>query len=490
LFQNSDPINKIESPQINIGINREITEHEKRSEQAIRRLEKRQILDLLLVPTSLNRISRHFAHVYKKSMSVYKIRQVVIAQEEKITAINGAFDRIAGRKITIMQIDETFKGWNVSILVVIDSVTGYILHLQRLEERNEETIVAELNPIQEHLKNVSLVLTDGAPYFPGVVKSICPDARHQLCLIHVMRGLYKYLQPFKTEFQERLSTLQHVRQAIKRLEMKKHERQYTRKKLLQKLKYWKRKRTRARNKFGVSAYQKGILEKYPQLKEINDKINLFRTSLRSLEHTIKGMGTKETKLKNKQEFAQEQKNSAWGTYMVKCRLVHRFYRLFGFTGAEYQKERERFISKLRGKNLEGCELSQEILRLLTEVKNIDSVNKENCPVRLNLNFINTNAIESINSKIRPFLEGLRKITDSHYIRTYFKLLRLYLNSTPPFSGPRKDISPIERYGYELRGRNYLDLLLDGLPPGPQYKANLRKVDVSRAAPNMLGKCIL
>ncbi|MHA1726898.1 MAG: hypothetical protein ACTSXH_19005, partial [Promethearchaeota archaeon] len=87
-------------------------------------------------------------------------------------------------------------------------------------------------------------------------------------------------------------------------------------------------------------------------------------------------------------------------------------------------------------------------------------------IQLNLQFINTNAIESINSRLRPYLESLRKITNSSYMTTYFELLRLYLNTTRPFSGRRSETSPVERYGHDLRGKNYLDLLQDGLPSGP------------------------
>jgi len=53
---------------------------------------------------------------------------------------------------------------------------------------------------------------------------------------------------------------------------------------------------------------------------------------------------------------------------------------------------------------------------------------------------------------------------------------------------RRDTSPLERYGYELRGKNYLDLLQDGLPTGPQYKIYNSRIDLSFAAPNMVNNC--
>lgn len=452
------------------------------------KLELREVLDLVMGPMTPNRISRHFYHVYGKRMSAWKVKRVVLALGERIAAVNERLDRVVSRKISIVQIDETFKGRRVSILVVIDGVTGYILHLQWLERRNEDTILAQLRPLRHLLKDAKLVLTDGASYFPAVVKELCPDARHQLCLIHVMRGLYPHLRPYKAEYTDKLRKFQSASEAVRRNDEKKRNKRYSRKKLLQKLKYWNTKRKKARARLGVRPYQKGILKKYPELKDLNEKINLIGARLRSLERTIEGLVERGARLREEREATKRKKNKEWGKYMVKCRLLHRFYRLFQLTGREYQEKRKDMISRLEGRISEGCELSKEILRVLTEVRNLDSVNKEGCPVRLNLNFINTNAVESINSKVRPYLECLRKITNSPYIRTYLKLVRLYLNTTRPFSGERSDTSPIERYGYELRGRNYLDLLLDGLPPGPQYGANLPNLNLSRAAPRMAGNC--
>ncbi|MHA1724861.1 MAG: hypothetical protein ACTSXH_08480, partial [Promethearchaeota archaeon] len=70
----------------------------------------------------------------------------------------------------------------------------------------------------------------------------------------------------------------------------------------------------------------------------------------------------------------------------------------------------------------------------------------------------------------------------------FELLRLYLNTTRPFSGSRSETSPVERYGHDLRGKNYLDLLQDGLPSGPKYGLHSSKIELSQAAPNMVGRC--
>ncbi|MBD3338406.1 MAG: hypothetical protein GF353_04825 [Candidatus Lokiarchaeota archaeon] len=486
--QNSDLCVTSKRSPLKVGINGETRDQARNRDHLPSKREQRETLDLLLAPMSPNRVSRHFYYVHGKQISAWKIRQLVLAQGEQVASINARMDQVASRKISIVQIDETFKGHRISILVVIDAVTGYTLHLQWLERRNKDTILDQLRPIRALLKNVKLVMTDGAPYFPAVVEELCPNARHQICLVHVMRGLHAHLRPHKTEYVGKLREFQSATEAVRKNDAKMRNKRYSRKKLRQKLKYWKAKRKKARTERGVRRYQRDILKKYPELRELNEKINVIGAKLRSLERTIEGAVERGIRLKQEREAVEKEKNKAWGEYMVKCRLFHRFYRLFRLTGREYQEKRKTMISRLRGRISDGCELSKEILRILTEVRGLDGINTEGSPVRLDLNFINTNAVESINSQVRPYLECLRKITDSPYVRTYLQLVRLYLNTTRPFSGGRSGTSPIERYGYELRGRNYLDLLLDGLPPGPQYGLNLPEIDLSRAAPNLVGNC--
>jgi hypothetical protein len=130
------------------------------------------------------------------------------------------------------------------------------------------------------------------------------------------------------------------------------------------------------------------------------------------------------------------------------------------------------------------------VKILTTVSNLDTVNKGNSPVRLTRNYINTNVIESINSKIRPYLDHLRNIRNTEYCGVYFNLLRLKLNSSKPFSGLRTNTCPISRYGYNLRERNWLDLIFDGLPSGPQYGINSSQLDLIRACPQRVGKCYI
>ncbi|MHA1395085.1 MAG: hypothetical protein ACTSRZ_16395, partial [Promethearchaeota archaeon] len=56
------------------------------------------------------------------------------------------------------------------------------------------------------------------------------------------------------------------------------------------------------------------------------------------------------------------------------------------------------------------------------------------------------------------------ISDSKYIQAIFDLVKLRLNTTRPHSGLRRVSSPIERCGYSLRDRTFIDLIFNGFPP--------------------------
>jgi hypothetical protein len=117
--QSSDLSREWRASQLKYSINGEITAKEVKEELALSNIDHREILDLLLAPMSPNRVARHFSQVFQKSVSAWTVKQFLLSQGKRITRLNERFDKIAGRKVIILQIDETFKGQKVSILVVL-----------------------------------------------------------------------------------------------------------------------------------------------------------------------------------------------------------------------------------------------------------------------------------------------------------------------------------------------------------------------------------
>jgi len=162
--------------------------------------QERIILDLFGGANSPNFISRHFLNVYRIIRKYHAIRRVLFKHSKRVAQLNARFDQIICDSIILMEIDETFKGRNAIFLLVVDATTGYILFMQWIPQRTKETILAALMPFQALFSKVRVILTDGAPYYPEVSHLLCPQAVHQLCLIHIIRNLFKLLQPAEQQY--------------------------------------------------------------------------------------------------------------------------------------------------------------------------------------------------------------------------------------------------------------------------------------------------
>lgn len=452
--------------------------------------EEKHILDLLMTPMSPNQVRRHFSNVFKQQRKCHKIRQVLLMKKRRIRCLNSKFDFIACQTLSLLEIDETFKGRKISLLVVIDTLTGYIFHCQWLKSRSKKGILDALESKRELFYNCILVLTDGAPYFPEVVHELCPFAKHQQCLIHVMRNLYPCLRSVQSKFrcaQVKFTGLNH---SLKEKNQKLNDVKVSFKKWKQKKSYWIKKRENLFIMHNIHPYQKNILSQYPELKIINSKINNIQSYLRAANISVAGHIAKINQTIGDISQQKAIVHKSWGIYMRELKLLYRFYNLFHVTNKEYEVERQKLLKSLPNFMDTPCELAKNIRRVLTTIKNLDTVNRENSPVRLTRNFINTNVIESANAKIRPYLDHLRKIGNTEYCRIYFELIRLKLNTSRPFSGIRNKTSPLERIGYKMRNRTWLDLIFDGLPPGPQSELFLPKLNWELACPQRIKNCII
>jgi transposase-like protein len=319
------------------------------------------------------------------------------------------------------------------------------------------------------------VLTDGATYFPEVIKEIFPNAKQQRCLIHILRNLYPHLIPQRQVYYGAIKKEQKTRKIYRELKNTHKERLKTKDALKHKLKYWKDKRIDTQTTLGVKPYQKNINRLYPELKSIYDTINFIQTQLNSLNKTLLHDKERLPLLDEDITQAKRWKNTAWNLYMASINVLYGFYNLFRQSPKTFEAKREHYLMNLIDKP--ATELIKAILDILSDVKEVSTVFMADCPVRLNRNFINTNVIESINSRLRPVLDKMKKLHDTSYLRAILEIVRLRLNTSRPYSGRRTDQSPIERCGYNLKSRTWLDLIMEGLPPGTQPQKNLLRDDL-------------
>jgi transposase-like protein len=464
---NSHDLRKIESLCINHVIDTQI--------------EEKLILDLISKGNSPHEIEDHLWNVFKLRRKYHAIRKVVLRNAKRAQHINRFFDLIACQTLLLMEVDETFKGRHISLLIVVDSLTGYIFLITWLRQRTKDEIIKLMSPLKDLFQNVKLVLTDGAPYFPDVIKEICPNAKHQRCLIHILRNIFPFIVPQRQAYMHSLQKVSKTQATYRDHETDHENRLKSLDALKHQLKYWKNKRITTQKILGVKRYQKGINQQYPPLKKIYDKLNLIQGNIRSLNKTIHHDRERLSLLKGDVDQAIHLKNSIWNIYMGYLHVLYEFYNLFRKSPSKFEADREIYITKLV--NRPTNDLSKEILRVLAEVKDLSTIYSKDCPLHLNRNFINTNVIESVNSRLRPLLDKLKKIQNTPYLSAFLEIIRLRLNSTRPYSGPRSNSSPIERCGYHLRSRTWIDLIFEGLPPGPQYQNFLELSNPEKTYPN-------
>jgi transposase-like protein len=434
--------------------------------QALSEFQKhRIILDLAGKTNSPHDIMDFFHNIYEEDITYYGIRQVILQYADKIAEINFRFDQIACNKIRMIEFDEIFKGRKICFLVIVDAETGYILFLHWLTARTKENILALLMPNQELFDKVQVVLTDGALYYPEVIKTLCRNAIHQTCLIHVIRKLFPFIDSSESQYLQALhNTTDERKELTKTLDQHK-DRQSNVKCFREKIRYWEKKRAEFLTQNNLNAYEKNILTKYPWLQQIANTLNETRTKFRSMKNTLQKDREKIKKKKMDVKFAKNRQDVFWNQYMDQLHVLYRFYALFQPSKIPFETRASAYQKTLEKWKAES--LAKEILRLLRETPNLGSIFSANCPLKLTRQYINTNVIESANSRLRPFLDKLRKWQDTPYSEVILNLIRLRLNASHPYSGLRKNTAPIERYGYFLRSRSWIDLILKGLPPGPQ-----------------------
>ena len=435
-----------------------------------RKVVNKEILSLLMNGVSPNGIRRHFKDCRSIKLTRSYIRTLVISYGKVIKKINKKFDTIAARMISILEMDETFKGMKKKILVVMDSLTGYVFLVKQIAQKSKKCIINALNSLDIDFNNVKLVLTDGAPYFPKVIQTVFPHAKHQICLVHVMRTLSSELRKLKEPYTKTKEKRKEISEKIKKEKEKQSERIYNNKLLKQQYDYNETERKKEYKRLNIKKGKKGIHKAYPHLKKRNLKLNSLDNRIKSFNKTIKNTRKKILRLKEMEKTAKKEEYKQWNLYMKECKIYWGFYRLFFYSNKKYQKRKTAFLKRLD--NLTKNDLIEKIIDLLTTVPGLDAINRESADFPLKRNFQNTNGIESFNSRFRSLLDTLRVLKRSIYSDTLFQLFRLYINTTTPTTSSRGNCSPIELYGYDLREKSTVEIIIDGLPSGPQYEVFL------------------
>ena len=197
------------------------------------------------------------------------------------------------------------------------------------------TILGALMPLEELFRNVKVVLTDGTPYFPDVIHGLCPQAVHRLCLIHIMRNLFKFLQPFEQQYRQGRRQTAKARECFN-LKQATHDFRVNKlKKLHQQVRYWESQQFTLQQQYNMQSSAKGILQQYPKLKHANAKLNEIRTKMRSMTKTKQNHKNALKEIQKTIDDAKDREDWFWWRYMDQLHVFHRFYDLFLLSKKKY-----------------------------------------------------------------------------------------------------------------------------------------------------------
>lgn len=90
----------------------------------------------------------------------------------------------------ILCIDELHLGQFV-LLLATDPVGDYPVAFALVSANDQEHMGRFLRNLQRHGLGPKVVVTDGSPLYPNLLKELWPNAEHQLCVFHAMQDLNK-----------------------------------------------------------------------------------------------------------------------------------------------------------------------------------------------------------------------------------------------------------------------------------------------------------
>ena len=216
---------------------------------------------------------------------------------------------------------------------------------------------------------------------------------------------------------------------------------------------------------GIVPNQKGINQQYPQVKKLTCRINVYRTEIRSLGKTLAHNSTKRCDLEQELTKLKEEEKPLWAKYMESHRLWKRFKRLLRGETPDFSSAWEKTTQILQKlyKKKEIRAFVAKIQHLMKDYPDLFTLAKQHHGKILAPNFWNTNRVESFNSIFRSFSDLRRHFPCPDHSDAICALFQLYYNTTPRRSKQGDYLSPIERFGVNLQGKNWVQLLFEPLP---------------------------
>ncbi len=417
-------------------------------------LQKREIVYLKLADLSYNQIIEYFKNIHGIFLTKYHIASVVREAGRRARFLNGIFDARVSKHIKVLEIDEIFQGRLNCYLGVVDKSSHYLLLFTRLEDRSIESFMKMLEPLVEDLEQIELVITDALAAYKSVIPGIFDGVIHVLCHVHGYRVFLKEGDKINRAAKKAATDLADVREDIKKLkqDLRLKKRRFHR--FEKRLSLNEMKRQAFLVAHGIKKYSK--TKKFSaQRQSFNFKANYLRSSIRSLKNTLISL---EKRIKEKivdlsrleLEYAEKKQEA-----LQSGRIIAAFHHLLDCPSGGFEAELARYIAML---DRSKYPIAQKVKKFIKNNPAIYATNLPSAKVSIPLNHINTNTAEGTFSISRPVLNKAKHFFDSEESGALLEIFRFRFNMSPPYTGPNKYSSPLERAGVDSSFSTWVEAL--------------------------------
>lgn len=414
----------------------------------------RAVVDLKVKDNSYNEIVDFCARVFHVAIHKDDIAQILVEAGKRAKHLNGIYDALVKTTVRYIAIDEIFQGRRNCYLGSADPASHYLLLLRGIRNRSEEVLLETLAALAAGFKELELVITDGLRQYGLVVPEAFEDAVHLLCQVHAFRIILREQETIDREARKAHAAKKLAEEALTKARQKIYAKRRQLKAKQGKLARLKRARQGYNRAHGIKLYSKKA-SWTPERLAFKVRLNELQVEVRSKATTIARAEQKVPQLQRALEKAEKQYRKKQQASLQAGRLVARFKALLNDRPADFALDKTRLDEILaRSKNAIASKL-RRFLRdhpeaFATKVPDLDAL----CPPSA----ATTNILEGIFGLLRPLLKKARHFGMTPATAALFEIVRLRHNLSPPYTGPNRDTSPLERAGVHSRYSDYLDAL--------------------------------
>ena len=423
----------------------------------------KMIMDLKVKDNSYNEIIDFFQRTLDVTLTKEDIRNVILEVGKRAKQLNGIYDQLVQSRVDKLVFDEVFQGRYNCHLGCADATSHYLFMLKDLAHRSEEAIKAAIEGMGLDFDQVKIAITDGLQSYNGALPAVLDAVVHILCEVHAYRIILREQDPYErqaekayTNVKEAIQTLKDHRKAIQR-----KQQQLIRKKLRQQR--LKQKQMRYYQASGIKPYAKKT-PWTPERLAFKTLLNTLRQEIKSQANTIANMQRKIPGLQLALCVAKKEYDEKKQISLQTGRLVARFHQLLKMEPKEFPSAFARFQEIIAGSKYPIAAKFRSFLKDHPELFAAKTTALfAICPPSVST----TNIIECIFGILRPLLTKARHFGDNPVSEAFFDIIRLRYNLTPPYTGPNREQSPLERAGIHPKVNDYLNALF---PPDREIPA--------------------